>query len=150
MSTAPTLPAAVVAALSEHPVVGGRAQAYCLLTVDDTGFPHVCLLSAREVTPGSGGTVFAVVAAPGTAARLLERRRATLLVVEGTAAHSLRLVLRRSLRHEGVLGAELEVEAHSADDLGIPLWPLLFDVSERLAELEQWDRSGRVLAALAG
>jgi hypothetical protein len=144
------LPDAVVAALEAPVTVGLPAQAFPFVTVDDQGLPHCCLLSATEleVAPDRS-VVLAVLAGRRSRAHLLARGRATLLVASGTTLHTCRLALARSLDHDGVLAAALDVIGHEADSLGIPLAPLSFVPPADLAVRERWDVTAAALAALA-
>jgi hypothetical protein len=142
------LPPVVAALLERSPVVGTKAQAFPLLTVDDGGAVHACLLSASELAVGDDGVLLAAIASTGTRRRLALTGRATLLAIEGTTAHSCRLSVRRTAEIEAILGVELALDSHTPDSLGIALWPLSYDVTPELATLEQWERSARVLAQL--
>ena len=94
------------------------------------------------------GEVRAVIASRRTRSNLDRTGRACLLVVEGTTAHSLKLVLVRSHPVDGRLAAAFSVADHSADSLGIPLTPLGYLPTEDLSDLERWDLSARGLAEL--
>jgi hypothetical protein len=143
------LPDEVVAAVRAAVVVGEAAQAFPFLTVDDDGLPHCCLLSGTELeVAGGGAAVLAVVAGRRTRAHLLARGRATLLVASGTALHTCRLALTRSLEHDGMLAVALDVIGHEADSLGIPLAPLGFVPPADLAGRERWDVTAAALAAI--
>lgn len=138
------IPDQVVAALAGTPVPGVPEQALPLLTVDDAGFPHVCLLSRAEVE-ADADEVRVAVASTRTRANLERDGRACLLVVETTNAHYLKLRVTRALVNEGRLGAALELVEHRPDSLGIPLDPIRFTPTEALAQLEHWDLSARTL-----
>ena len=141
------IPDQVVAALAGTPVPGVPEQALPLLTVDDAGFPHVCLLSRAEVE-ADADEVRVAVASTRTRANLERDGRACLLVVETTNAHYLTLRVTRALVEEGRLGAALELVEHRPDSLGIPLDPIRFTPTDALAQLEHWDLSARTLTAL--
>lgn len=145
-----TLPEPVVALLSARVVIGEAAQAFPFLTVDGEGLPHVALLSAVELAAGDdGSSVHAAMASPTTRMNLHRSGAATLVAVEGSTAHSVKLRLRRSLDAEGLLGAVLDVVSHKADSVGVALSPISYVATEELATLERWDRTARVLALLA-
>ena len=141
------IPPAVVEQLTGLPVPGRQEAALPFLTVDDEGFPHVCLLSRAEVE-ADAGEVRAVLASRRTRANLARDGRACLVVVEGTTAHSLKLVLVRSHAVDGRLAAAFSLADHRADSLGIPLTPLGYLPTEDLSDLERWDLSARGLAEL--
>jgi hypothetical protein len=143
------LPDPVVAALAAPVRVGEVAQAFPFLTVSDDGAPHCCLLSTTELAVAPDATVlFVALAARRTRRHLLARGSATLLVAEGTTLHSCRLALSRSLDHDGVLAAALDVVAHEPDTLGIALHPLAFVPPADLAARERWDLTTAALAAI--
>lgn len=141
------IPDEVVAALAGTPVPGVPEQALPLLTMDDVGFPHVCLLSRAEVEADTD-EVRVAVASTRTRANLGRDGRACLLVVETTNAHYLKLRVTRALVNEGRLGAALELVEHRPDSLGIPLDPIRFTPTDALAQLENWDLSAGTLIAV--
>lgn len=144
------LSAALVEAVAARPPVGAVAQAFPFVTVAEDGVPHVTLLSSRElVLDAEAGEVHAVLAGRTAPANLAARPQATLVVVAGDAAHSLSLEPARTVPLEGVVGVALAVTAHRGDSIGIPLVPLGYEVTPELPGLERWDRSARVLAAVA-
>jgi hypothetical protein len=139
-----------VAALVRGPVVaGGREQAFLLLSTDAEGFPHTCLLSRAELDV-TANELLAAVASPRTKANLGRDGRGSLVAVGGTVVHTCRLVLRRQVVADGLLGAAFEVVEHRADSLGIPVAPLSFLASAELAELERWQACEQLLARLSG
>ncbi len=142
------LPAAVAELLASPLRVGAPAQAFPLLTTGESGHPHLMLLSAAELRLRSDGALLLALAGPTTQQNLLRSGQATLLAVEGTTVHVLKLDLARSTQVEGLLGAVMTCHAHKGDSLGIALSPLGFTPTEELATLERWDRSERVLDAL--
>jgi hypothetical protein len=141
------IPPEVVEQLTGLPTPGRQEAAFPLLTVDDEGFPHVCLLSRAELE-ADGGEVRAVIASRRTRANLERSGHATLVVVEGTTAHYLKLVLERSHLVDERLAAAFTVADHHADSLGIPLTPLGYLPTDNLSALERWDLSARGLAEL--
>ena len=141
------IPDVVVAVLDGTPRPGVAEQALPFLTVDDAGFPHVCLLSRAEVE-ADAGEVRVAVASTRTRANLERDGRACLVVVETTNAHYLKLRVVRAVEHDGRFGAALELVEHRPDSLGIPLEPMGFTPSDALRELEHWDLSERTLAAV--
>lgn len=144
-----TLPEAVAALVAEQVEIGGTAQAFPFLTVDADGHPHLALLSATELDVGADGALHVALAGAGTRANLLRTGTATLLAVEGTTAHVVKLTLRRHVDHDGLFGAVLDVSSHRPDSLGIPLAPLTFEVVADLERRERWDRTRHLLHLLA-
>jgi hypothetical protein len=139
-----------VAALLRRPIaVGDEQQAFPLLTVDADGFPHVGLVSRRELRVRDRDRAL-VLALRGRGARanLARTGAAGLIAIEGETAHELKLAVRES-RDEGELsGYVLEVVEHRRDSLGIALSPIGFRVTAQLAALEGWDAVDRLLQAL--
>ena len=143
------IPAAVVAVLSEPVVVGEPAQAFPFLTVDDDGAPHCAVVSSTEVrVAADGAAVHVALGGRRSRSHLEARRRATLLVVEGTTLHTCKLALEATREHGGVCAAVLRVVDHSADSLGIPLVPLGFTPPPDIASMERWDVTRAALDAI--
>ncbi|MBN9742634.1 MULTISPECIES: pyridoxamine 5'-phosphate oxidase family protein [unclassified Amycolatopsis] len=145
----PHLPEEVARLAAGEPPLDADEQAFPLLTVDGNGHPHTALLSRAELEPADDRTaLYAVVAGTGTRANLRRHPYAALLAVDGTVCHRLKLRLIRSLTLDDVLGCVFTVAHHKRDSLGIPLSPLGFRTTGRLAELEDWPRSAAVLRTL--
>jgi len=144
------LPDAVARLLAAPPEVGDPAQAFPFLTVDEAGYPHVALLSARELAVAGDGALLVVLMGMTTSANLQRTGAATLVAVEGTTAHSMKLRRRTSVDEGDLLGFVLDPVDHKADSLGIALAPISYVASEELARLERWDRTAELLARLAG
>jgi hypothetical protein len=143
------IPGAVLEILGKGGPEGGFDQAYPLLTVDQAGFPHVALLSRHQVRPGARPEeLLAAVWGAGTRANLLARRRATLIAVDGTAAHYLKFSVLRATEQLARLGLVLGLTDHVSDTAGVELLPLSFRSSAGLAAREGWDRDAAVLAFL--
>lgn len=143
------IPAEVLAVLAGTPAPGIEEQAFTFLTVDEAGFPHVCLLSRTEIDADEGG-IRVAVASTGTSANLERDGQACLVVVEGTTAHYVKLRVTGTAEAEGRLVAALEAVGHRADSLGIPLAPIRFTPTAAIAELEGWDATRRALASFSG
>ena len=144
------LPEDVAAIIRRPQRLGEPAQAFPFLTVDDAGLPHVALLSQRELAAAADGTLHAALAAPTTTRANLERSQAaTIVAVEGTTVHSVKLRLRTLFEEDGLVGIVLDVLAHKADSLGIEVAPMSFVPTEELGRMERWDRADRMLQRLA-
>jgi hypothetical protein len=139
---------AVAGLLAQPPEVGERAQAFPFLTVDDRGLPHVALLSARELAVDDEGSLLVALMGMTTGANVQRSGTATLLAVEGTTAHSVKLRLRRIVDDGDLLGLVLEPVDHKADSLGVDLAPISYVATQELAMLERWDRTAALLARL--
>lgn len=123
--------------------------AFALLTVDDDGFPHVCLLAAQQLDlHDDPGLLGVSVAGRHTAEFLRDKGKATLVVVEGTAAHYLKCEVVADVVVERRSGFTLAVRDHKADSAGVELTPITFRFSEQLAVSERWSRDRAVLRAL--
>lgn len=150
MSQDPTnvsLPDPVVAALEGWPEVARRESAHLLLTVLDSGFPHVCLLSRAELEP-AGDHVLVVLAGRRSVANLDRDRRATLLVVADTTVYSVLLEAVHRVEHGGMVGFRARVSDCRADSLGIPLTPIGYVPPASLPSAERWEVTGEVLTRL--
>lgn len=134
--------------LRGKPAVGGLEQAFPLLTVDDNGFPHVCLLSRAELQPARD-EVRAVIAGSGTRRNLERDGKAMLMAADGEAAHYLVLEAVRRLEGESALAVAFRVVDHIVDSAGVPLEGMRFVVGAHLPVSEAWGLSTRLLAALA-
>jgi hypothetical protein len=144
------LPAPLAALLAGRPAPGGTEQAFPLLTVDETGFPHVALLSRAEIeVSASGAALFVAIASGRTRANLLRGRRCTLIAVGGQSAHYAKLVVSATLSAPPLLGCELRLAEYKADSLGIDLSPVEYAATGDLAQLEHWDQSLALLRRLA-
>jgi hypothetical protein len=143
------VPEALGRLLDGRPAVGVTEQAFPFLTVDEAGFPHVALLSRAELGVSPGGEVLAVVASTRTRSNLERGGMAGLIAVEGTTAHYAKLRVVRTIEAGPVLGCALAVAEHKADSLGIPLSPVSFTTTARIAQAEDWAASDRLLRALA-
>jgi hypothetical protein len=85
-----TVPSEIVAALAGWPEVGSREPMFSLLTVDESGFPHVCLLSRAERDAGAHH-VYAALASPTTVRNQSRRPAATVVVVLAESADYLKV-----------------------------------------------------------
>jgi hypothetical protein len=127
----------------------GTGEAVCpLVTVDQDGFPRVCLLSRSEIHADQD-TVACVFRGRRTKVNLRRDGRATLIVVGETSAFYCRLIARRSLTDEtGALAVEFSVESQEEDTLNIPLHPMTFTVTPALRLEERWERDRLLLRDL--
>jgi hypothetical protein len=124
--------------------------AFPLLTVDDDGFPHVCLLASEQVAVVGDDLVAVSVAGSTTVRNLHDRGVATIVAVAGQFAHYLTCHVAQMCVIEGRHGFLLAVQAHKADTAGVDLSPIAFRFSPDLAIEERWHRDRAVLAALSG
>ena len=121
-----------------------------LFTVDDQGFPHATLSSARQWWTGDGRLV-CVLAAGRTARYLSQRPQALLLVTGARQAYSVRL---RATKIEQVedrrVAIAFDVTATGTDTRDVTLTPMLFQATRELARQERIsDHAAATAAQLA-
>jgi hypothetical protein len=143
------LPQAVASLLAGRPTQGRIEQAFPVLTVDDAGFPHVCLLSRAQLQPTPTGLT-ALVSSPRTRANLRRRGIATLIAMTAEAAHYCKLRLIGSIEEPWALAAAFELVEHKADQSPVPLSPATYVPTNELEAAEQWDRGLALLRQLGG
>ncbi len=149
MNRTPTsAPDEVQRALCGWPEVGIWDQMFAMLTVDSEGFPHVCLLSRAELEAGVS-EIRAVIASQTTSANLQRSGRATLVVIDPTAAWYCKLeVLSLRVEGEEPLAAKFQIVSVKRDSADVALKPALFMPTAAVSIEEDWKRSKRLLAAL--
>jgi hypothetical protein len=142
-----TVPAEIVAALAGSPEVGSWEPMFPLLTVDESSFPHVCLLSRAELH-ADARHVYAVLASPTTLGNLNRRPAATLIVIGEDSAHYLKV---RAVYASGAVpaGVVFDVITSARDTLAIPLAPPRYLVTSSLPVAESWAESTELLSRLA-
>jgi hypothetical protein len=141
-----TVPPEIVPALAGSPEVGSWEPMFPLLTVDEPGFPHVCLLSRAELD-SDATSVYAALASPTTVKNLTRRPTATLMVIVDDSAYYLKL---RVVRTTGsvLAGVVFEVISSVRDSLAIPLTPPRYLVTSSLPVAEAWAQSAELLSSL--
>lgn len=146
------LPQPVVSLLTGWPQVGRPEQAFPFLTVDESGFPHVCLLSRAQLEPVPAG-LLALVSSRRTRAHLLRPGSpaavATLIAVTPAAAHYCKLRMTRSIDEPAALASAFDLVEHKADESPVPLAAMTYVPTAELADAEQWDRGAVQLRRLA-
>jgi len=141
-----TVPPEVMAALAGSPEVGAWEPMFPLLTMDEAGFPHVCLLSRAELHADASG-VYAALASPTTVTNLSRRPVATLMVIAEDSAHYLKL----RVIHTGgsvLTGVIFEATSSARDSLAIALTPPRYLVTSSLPVAEAWAQSAELLSRL--
>jgi hypothetical protein len=139
-----------VVRLLDDPGVGAKQAIQPLFTVDDQGFPHASLSSARQWWTGDRRLV-CVLTAGRTSNYLSQRPQALLLVVGAHQAYSVRL---RSIKIEQVedrrVAVVFDVTGIDSDTRGVALTPALFQATDELARQERIsDRAAATAAQLA-
>lgn len=108
------------------------------------------LLSRAEVDVApAGSAVLAVVASRRTRANITRDGHAGLIAVAGTTAHYAKLSVLRAIETPAAIGCVMRVIEHKADSLGIPLSPIGFVATPKIARLEDWNASRQLLSRLA-
>jgi hypothetical protein len=141
-----TVPHEIVAVLAGQPEVGSWEPMFPFLTIDEPGFPHVCLLSRAELEADENH-VYAALASRTTVSNLRRRPVATLVVVLADSAHyaKLRAVHTSASVPAGVI---FEVVSSVRDSLAIPLRPPRYLVTSSLPVAEAWAQSAGLLSLL--
>ena len=98
-----TTPPAVVTMRACRPAAGTLEPMFSLPTVDDSGFPHVCLLSRAELV-ADNRPVYAVCASRNTIANLCRDGKATRVVVGADIAVYDKLTVSESVPDGDWLG----------------------------------------------
>lgn len=143
-------PPEVLAFFGTRPSVGSKEQVVPLLSVDDEGLPHVCLLSRAQLVV-AGDEIHAVVASTQTKENLRRDGAAAVLVTLGDTVHYCKLRATRirdaPLVPGGapVLVAALRLVGHKADSIGIPLEPMTFHATGEIARVEHWKETELLL-----
>ncbi|MGP4020622.1 hypothetical protein [Saccharopolyspora sp. 5N708] len=144
-----TVPEDLAGLLRGWPRIHVDEQAFPLLTVDESGFPHVALLSRAELdVDADRGAILAVVASGQTRANIRRCGQATLIAVHGEVAHYAKLRTASTTDQDGLLGCVFRLVSHKRDSLGIPLAPIGFQPTAEIVEMEHWARTRNLLDRL--
>lgn len=142
-------PPEVVTAIAGLPSVGTWDTVVPILTVDESGFPHVCLLSRSELD-GDEAELRAAVTSRVTIENLRRTGQATLLiVVRDTSFYCKMAVIRSDEDEPGLFGAAFALISVKRDSIGVPLRPSEYLVVEGLPDSENWAASSRLLSRMA-
>jgi hypothetical protein len=145
------LPRELVDMLASDDVFGGQptSQAFPLLTIADSGHPHVCLLSSAQVGVDLGESAVLVSVAGRQTRRNLEARGlGTVVAVRGSTAFYTKCRVTDRTEVDGRAGFVLEALEVKEDSAGVDLVPMGFHFRPELAEAERWATDAAVLAAL--
>jgi hypothetical protein len=143
------LPDDVVALLAGGTRDGEWEPVFPLLTVDEDGFPRVCLLSRAELELDRGG-LRCVLHSRHTTANLRRVPSGLLIIVHGVTAYYLRLTVRQVLREERKMAVRFAVEAVEEDSLRTPLQAMAFLASSRVRAVETVDVNRALFDRLDG
>lgn len=141
------VPAEVRWALNGTPRVGAWNDMIPFLTVDEHGYPHVCLLSRAELSTDEDH-VYAVVASPTSIANLTRSGQSTLVVITDAAALYVKLDAAGLVQDQDWLGMAFTVAHVKSDGIGVPLAPPRYLAPQTITTDEDWDRSAQVLQEL--
>lgn len=145
---ATTVPPEILAALTGRPEVGSWEPMFPLLTIDERGFPYVCMLSRAELKADENH-IYAALASRTTLSNLSRSPTATLMVILDDSAHYLNL----TLVHTSVsvpAAVVFELVSSVRDSLAIPLRPPRYLVTSSLPVAEAWAQSAKLLSSLTG
>jgi hypothetical protein len=140
------LPAQVVRHLTNSN--NGKQIVLPLFTVNDRGYPHANLSSARQWWIGDGCLSFVLVAGR-TSDYLSQRPEALLLIVAERDAYSVRLhrtVMQQEVEDRRVV-VVFDVTAAEGDTRGVGLTPMLFQATDELARQERISEHTAAVAA---
>ena len=142
------IPSSMVEALDGYPEVGVADAMIPLLTVDEAGYPHVCLLSRAELNADSSH-VYAVVASPVTKSNLLRDRRATLVVFTPRSANYAKLDANGFKENGHLMGIVFDLHSMKEDGnesfhMEVPRYM----PTDEIATMEHWDLTRALLADL--
>jgi hypothetical protein len=142
------LPKSIVDALIGYPEVGVPDVMIPLLTVDEAGYPHVCLLSRAELD-ADANHIYAVVASSVSKSNLLRDRRATLIVFTPSAAYYAKLDAVQFKEDGPRLGVVFTLHSIKEDgDESFHMEVPRYLPTEAIALMEHWERSRALLHQL--
>ncbi|MDT7693735.1 MAG: hypothetical protein QOI75_3102 [Pseudonocardiales bacterium] len=142
------IPVELRSALAGRPTVGDWDVMFPWLTIDDAGFPHVCLLSRAELD-ADRDRVHAVLASPTTISNLRRHPQATLVAIDEHAATYAKLTVARGITDGSWLGVTCTLASVKRDGLPIPLQPPRYLATDTVAASEDWQRAAQLLTRLA-
>lgn len=138
----------IVETLSGFPEVGVTEAIIPLLSVDDDGYPNVCLLSRAQLEADLSH-IFAIITGSTTKANVVRDRRATLVVFTSKAAYYCKLEVVSLAEQNGSLCAVLAHDSTKVDgDGSILMTPPRYIPTEATARFENWEASRSILSEL--
>ena len=142
------IPTSIVEALIGYPEVGVSDVIIPLITVDEAGYPHVCLLSRAELNADTNH-IYAVVASTACRANLWRDRRATIIIFTVSTAYYCKLdaaVLRDDGELLGVVFTILLIKEDGDESFHMEAPRYL--PTDAIALKEHWARSRSLLLEL--
>jgi hypothetical protein len=142
------IPTSIVDALIGYPEVGVSDAMIPLLTVDEAGYPHVCLLSRAELDADTNH-IYAVVASRASKSNILRDRRATLIVFTVGAAYYSKLDAALFKEEGHLLGVVFTLHSIKKDgDESFHMEAPRYLPTNEIASMEHWARSRSFLREL--
>jgi hypothetical protein len=142
------IPTSVVDTLTGYPEVGVPDAIIPLLTVDEGGHPHVCLLSRAELDADTNH-VYAVVASPVSRSNIIRDRRATLIIFTAKSAYYAKLDAATVEEDDHLLGVVFSLHSFKEDgDETFHMEPPRYLPTDAIALMEHWDLSRSFLRRL--
>ena len=142
------LPKSIVDALIGYPEVGVSDIMIPLLTVDEAGYPHVCLLSRAELDADTNH-IYAVIASPVSKSNILRDRQATLIVFAASAAYYSKLDATLIKEDDHLLGVVFTLHSIKEDgDESFNMEAPRYLPTDAIASMEHWARSRSFLREL--
>ncbi|HUZ40378.1 MAG TPA: hypothetical protein VMU68_03170 [Acidimicrobiales bacterium] len=142
------LPRSIVDTLTGYPEVGVPDIMIPLLTVDERGYPHVCLLSRAELNADTNH-IYAVVASSVSKSNILRDRRATLIVFTRSAAYYSKLDAALLKEDGHLLGVVFTLHSIKEDgDESFHMEVPRYLPTEAIALMEHWEQSRSLLGEL--
>ena len=142
------IPTSIVDALIGYPEVGVPDVIIPLLTVDESGYPHVCLLSRAELDADTN-YIYAVVASPVSKSNIFRDRRATLVVFTARSAYYSKLDADLIKEDGQLLGIVFSLHSMKQDgDESFHMEAPHYLPTDEIATMEHWDRTRSFLREL--
>ncbi|MGH9244362.1 MAG: pyridoxamine 5'-phosphate oxidase family protein [Acidimicrobiales bacterium] len=141
------LPDGLLDLLSGHDLAGKVGETILLITVSESGWPHVAMLSAGEIVARSPAAMTMALWTGTETSENLRRGQATLVIVRDGAGH----YIEASVRSADVLDVdgrsldrfECEVERVLSDRVGYARLTsgITFELPDEPAVVERWERT---------
>lgn len=139
------VPSVVVKMLTDYPELDISEIMIPFLTVDDAGYPNVCLLSRAQLDADSAH-IYAVVSGSGTKANILRDRRATLVVFTTDVVYYCKLDAASVEEKHGLVCTIFTVASTKIDgDGSVPMVPPSYIPTDEIATFENWVDSRAIL-----
>lgn len=142
------IPTSIIGAITGYPEVGVPDLIVPLLTVDEMGYPHVCLLSRAELHADTNH-IYAVVASPVSKSNVVRDRRATLVLFTSRSAYYSKLDADLIEEDGHMLGIVFSLHSMKVDgDESFHMETPRYLPTDEIALMEHWERSRTFLRRL--